>query len=133
MKIKRVIGIVGTRGRDDQFSYKLVEQKFLSIYEEGDFICSGGCSKGGDRFAEMIAKDHGIPIIIFYANWKKFGKGAGFVRNSDIAKNSDLIIACVMRHQEGVEKVLKRKTGGTEDTLRKYVKSHIDDWRIEIV
>ena len=133
MKVERVIGIIGTRRRDNPSAYKVVEEKFFSIYEDGDYICSGGCPKGGDRFAEMIAKENGIPIIIYYPNWKKYGKGAGFIRNDIIAKTSDLMIACVVRHQEGVEKVLKRKTGGTENTLRKYVKSHIDDWRIELV
>lgn len=133
MKVGRVVGIIGTRRRDNPFAYKVVEEKFFSIYEEGDYICSGGCPKGGDRFAERIAKGNGIPIIIYYPNWEKYGKGAAFLRNDNIAKDSDLIIACVVRHQEGVERVLKRKTGGAEDTLRKYVKFHKDDWRIELV
>ena len=131
--IKRVIGIIGTRRRDNPSAYKLVEKKFLDIYEEGDFICSGGCAKGGDRFAEAIAKKYGVPILIIYPNWKKFGKGGGFVRNTDIAKNSDLIIACVVHPEEGIVEVLNRKKGGAEDTLKKYVGFHKDGWRIELV
>jgi len=44
------------------------------------------------------------------------------VRNTDIAGSSDIIIACVINPEDGIEKVLKRKTGGTEDTLKKFVK-----------
>lgn len=103
------IGIVGTRRRDSQEAYSKVEQKFLEIYEEGDWLVSGGCPKGGDRFAEIIAKKFGVPIIIFYPDWKRYGRGAGIVRNTDIAKESDVIIAC-----------LARTPGGADDTVEKF-------------
>ena len=109
------IGIIGTRRRDNPAAFKAVETKFLQLYEEGDWIVSGGCGKGGDRFAEVIAKKYGIPILIFYPNWKKNGRGAGLVRNTDIAENSDIIIACVAND----------RTGGTEDTIKKYVKASL--------
>lgn len=108
------IGIVGTRRRDSIEALKVVEKDFFEIYEEGDWIVSGGCSKGGDRFAEVIAKKFGIPILIFYPNWDKYKKGAGFVRNLEIAKNSDVLIGCVSMD----------RTGGTEDTIKKFIKEH---------
>jgi len=105
------IGIIGTRRRDNPEAYEKVEKAFLNIYKEGNWIISGGCPKGGDRFAEVIAKKYGIPILIFYPNWDKYKKGAGFVRNLEIAKESDRLIACVSRD----------RTGGTEDTIKKYM------------
>lgn len=110
------IGIVGTRKRDDHDSYKKVEQIFLSIYKEGDVIVSGGCSKGGDRFAEMIADKFGIPIEIHRANWY-LGRHAGFLRNTIIAENSNVLIACIA----------KDRRGGTEDTIKKFVKFNSED------
>ena len=89
--------------------YKLCEKKFLELYEEGDKIVSGGCPKGGDRFAEMIADLRDIPIKIHKAEWDKYGKAAGFKRNTYIAEDADVIIAVVAAD----------RTGGTEDTLRK--------------
>jgi hypothetical protein len=106
------IGIVGTRRRDSAGAFREVEKKFFELYEEGDWIVSGGCAKGGDRFAEVIAKKHGIPIIIFYPNWGKYKKGAGLVRNRDIAVESDVLIGCVA----------KDRTGGTENTLEQFRK-----------
>jgi len=120
----KIIGIVGTRRRDTSSVQKLIEEKFWEIYEEGDIICSGGCPKGGDRFAEAIAKAEGIPILTIYPNYKRFRQGAPIVRNGSVAENSDIVIACVIRPEEGLQEVLKRKKGGTEDMLRKFVDAH---------
>ena len=103
------IGIVGTRRRDEQIDLALVIKHFFEIYQEGDEIVSGGCPKGADRFAEIIAKRFGIPIKIYYPNWDKFGRAAGLMRNGKIAVEADLIIAMVALD----------RTGGTEDTIRK--------------
>jgi len=106
------IGIVGTRSRDTINDLTLVTKVFFNLYQEGALIISGGCPKGGDRFAEVIAKKHGIPILIFYPDWEKHGKIAGFLRNTHIAQNSDILIACVASD----------RTGGTEDTIKKFKK-----------
>lgn len=111
-----VIGIIGSRKRDSHVAYQKVFRQFnllvrsKKIDESRLVVCSGGCPKGGDKFAEEIARDLGLPILIHHANWKKFGKGAGFVRNSEIAHDSDYLIACVT----------KDRKGGTEDTIKKF-------------
>ena len=107
------IGIVGSRRRDGLKDYHVVREAFDVVYEVGDIIVSGGCPKGGDRFAENIAEEKGVPTIIFNANWR-LGRHAGFLRNTDIANKSDVLIACVAEDREG----------GTEDTIRKFVEEH---------
>ena len=106
------IGIVGSRSRDTVKDFDLVLTKFKELYKVGDIIISGGCSRGGDRFAEVIANQLHVEIIIFPANWQRYGKAAGFIRNTDIARESDILIACVASN----------RLGGTEDTVNKYLK-----------
>lgn len=134
MKPGKIIGIIGTRKRDTSVASHVIINKFDEIYEEGDWICSGGCNKGGDRFAEQIAKSKGIPILIFYPNYKKYGSPAAlFIRNGGIADTSDVIIACVMKPQEGISNVIGRPKGGTEDTLRKFLERTKDKSLVHLV
>lgn len=72
-------------------------------------MVSGGCPTGADSFAEILAKKHQIPIMIHYAKWNIYGKVAGFKRNTDIATDSDILIATPAQD----------RTGGTEDTIKK--------------
>lgn len=108
----KIIGIIGTRRRDSTEAFKKIEKKFWEIYEEGDWIVSGGCPKGGDRFADILAKREGIPILTFYPNYKKYKRGAPTIRNTPVAQKADVIIASVAKNREG----------GTEDTIKKYLR-----------
>lgn len=118
------IGIIGTRRRNIRTDFIKVKDAFFEIYEDGDWIVSGGCDEGGDAFAETIAKAFGIPILIIPARWnhewveeekkfiRKYNNKAGFIRNTPVAEHSDIIIACV--HPD--------RDGGTEDTIKKFEK-----------
>lgn len=55
-------------------------------------IISGG-AKGADSFAENWAKERGIECIIFLPDWEKYGKSAGFKRNSLIINEADACVA----------------------------------------
>ena len=114
----KTIGIVGSRRRNSDVDFELLKKIFFDIYEEGDKIVSGGCPRGADKFAEIIAKELGLTeenggLILHRAEWDKHGKGAGFVRNTYIARDSDIIIACVASDRKG----------GTEDTIKKAEKT----------
>jgi hypothetical protein len=104
-----VIGIVGSRRRDSKEDLEKCWAVFNKIYDIGDTLVSGGCPKGGDKFCEIIANTLSIPIKIHKAEWDKYGKRAGFLRNTFIADDCDILIAVVSPD----------RTGGTEDTIKK--------------
>ena len=108
----KVIGIVGSRRRNEPTDFVLVNDAFWKIFVVWDSICSGGCPTGADKFAERIAFKNSIAIEILYADWKRYGRGADFIRNSTIVDRCDVIIACVADDRKG----------GTEDTIKKFLK-----------
>ena len=52
-----------------------------------------GRALGVDTLGEEIAKDMGLPVKPFPANWGKYGPGAGFLRNSEMADYAEALIA----------------------------------------
>jgi len=53
-----------------------------------------GKAKGVDAMGEDWANQNGIPIKSFPANWKKYGRGAGPIRNAEMAEYAEALIAC---------------------------------------
>lgn len=80
--------IIVAGGRD--FS----DYKFLSHCIDGSLsqrnisephIISGG-ARGADCLAIHYAREHNVPYTVFPAQWDKYGKSAGFIRNNQMAK-----------------------------------------------
>jgi hypothetical protein len=65
-------------------------------------IISGG-AKGADSLAEIFAKENNINLIVFKADWDKYGKRAGFIRNCDIIDACDSCIAFWDGHSAGTK------------------------------
>lgn len=90
-----------------------------------DEIISGG-AKGADYLAELIAKNYGIRMTVFKAEWKKYGRVAGFMRNVDIIDSCEVALV----FWDG-------KSTGTRDSINKLAKAKkpfllvrfdTDDW-----
>lgn len=93
--MKYIISIVGSREFYDMNILNKIMSSLVEKYSLDKFdlhICSGG-ARGADTLAQNYAKANGLPIIIFYPNWNKYGKEAGFKRNASIASIANLVIA----------------------------------------
>lgn len=109
------LGVVGSRERCSKQDYELVENHILCFYDTHErnlIIVSGGCREGADNFAENIAKTYGIPILIFYPDKQNspdtgdYKKDYGVIcyrRNSEIAKQSDVLIALTSTNSNGTK------------------------------
>ena len=106
------VAVVGSRKFNDYDS--LCEVLFSSVNPLEDTIVSGG-AKGADILAEQFADENNIPKKVFLADWNKYGKGAGFIRNSQIIEEADYVIA----FWDGISK-------GTLDTINKAKKNNVE-------
>jgi hypothetical protein len=132
-KMKK-IGIIGSRRRNTEEDYKVIYNEFKKWYENGDIIVSGGCKKGGDKFAEIIARKMNLTekngkLIIHRPkpvprNSPKYEYAkANYKRNTLIANDSDILIACVAPDRKG----------GTEDTIRKWERRKLNRNFLKII
>lgn len=58
-----------------------------------DTIVVSGGARGVDRIAEQIARQRGMTVQVFPADWNKHGKSAGMIRNQFIVDYADKVIA----------------------------------------
>lgn len=66
-----------------------------------------GCQRGADTLGEQWAEEQSIPVKQFPAKWNEFGKAAGPIRNGEMARYSQALIA------------IPSPTGtGTQDMIR---------------
>jgi len=55
-------------------------------------ILSGG-ARGVDSMGERWANENGIPIERYPADWNKYGKRAGYIRNKEMVDHAKVLIA----------------------------------------
>jgi hypothetical protein len=85
--------IVGSRDWQDTYIIFWRIRKLLEDYGDDITIISGG-ARGADRIAAFWCKTLEINLIEVHANWKKYGRAAGPIRNKlMLDMNPDLVIA----------------------------------------
>lgn len=75
-------------------------------------VVSGG-AKGADRFGELHATLFDIPLKKFPADWQTHGKAAGPIRNEEMARYADALIAVWDGKSRGTKNMIEtaRKHG----------------------
>lgn len=87
----RVI-IAGGRDFDDyDMLVKTMDMVLQNITDEIQVV--SGTASGADTLGERYAEERGYKIARFPADWKKYGRAAGFNRNVEMAKNADALVA----------------------------------------
>ncbi|KKM95698.1 hypothetical protein LCGC14_1185570 [marine sediment metagenome] len=79
-------------GRDYTFSpANLLNLNKLSKRVGVDEVVSGH-ARGADTCGEEWAISLDIPVKVFPADWEKYGKQAGFIRNAEMAQYADAVV-----------------------------------------
>jgi hypothetical protein len=86
----RVI-VSGSRDFDDEnFVFAILDE--IHQGKGIDEIIHGGC-RGADKIGEAWADLRGVYVKEFAADWNKYGKKAGPIRNRSMALRADLLVA----------------------------------------
>lgn len=85
--------IAGSRGFDNYELLKKRMDKLLQKKKPEDIEIVSGTAKGADSLGERYAKERGYTLKRLPAEWDKYGKRAGYIRNYEMAVYAD---ACVV-------------------------------------
>ena len=125
----RVI-IAGSRSIND---YVLLREQCLSILQEKmrthRVVIVSGHARGADSLGERFAKEFSIPFELHPAKWRLLGKAAGMVRNAEMAKCSDALIAFWDGESRGTRHMISfaRKRGLEVSVINTTLKNWIDN------
>lgn len=105
--LRRII-IAGGRDFND-YQMLLNNIRPLLDYDQTIEIVSG-CAPGADKLGEKFADFFELPISKFPANWSKHGKAAGPIRNLEMAKYADELIAFWDGKSKGTKNMIDTAT-----------------------
>lgn len=83
--------IAGGRDFNDYGLLKTKCDFFLSKYKQVEIV--SGKAKGADALGELYADENRMNIHFFPANWDMYGNAAGPIRNEEMGKHADVLIA----------------------------------------
>ena len=96
--------IAGGRDFEDYKHLCGICDEVLSHFENVSIV--SGTARGTDRLGERYAKEHGYKVDRFPADWDKHGKRAGYLRNQQMAKYADGLIAFWDNKSKGTKNMI---------------------------
>ncbi len=69
-----------------------------------------GTARGADRLGEIWAQMQGIPVVQFPADWNRYGKKAGYLRNIEMADHAEALIALWDGESRGTKHMIEIAT-----------------------
>lgn len=109
--------IAGSRDLDPRLVYVAIDAEIRSNrfpFAMTDIIEGvSGTARGVDKVGEQWFQDHGISVKLFPANWSDNGLSAGFIRNAEMSKYADVLLA-----------IHDGKSRGTANMIDQMVKLH---------
>lgn len=113
------IAVIGSRSFDNYPFLKNTLDNLRKSFLINEIV-SGG-AKGADSLAEEYAREKLLRIKVFHPDWNKHGRAAGILRNAQIVKASDFIVAFWDGESPGTKNSLSEARKLKKHTLIIYV------------
>jgi predicted Rossmann fold nucleotide-binding protein DprA/Smf involved in DNA uptake len=117
------LAIVGSRNFNNYEQLKAIVWEFFKIRKGNipqDIIISGG-AKGADYLAKKYTEEYKIKYKEFPANWTKYGKAAGPIRNKQIVDACDVVLAFLEENSKGTANTVKLAKEAKKPTFIIYI------------
>lgn len=111
--------IAGSRGLTDIAFVTSAIRLCPFLYQTTEVVCGG--AKGVDTIGYEFADNLGLPVTVMRADWEKYGKKAGALRNIEMAEYADAL--CYIRHES---------TPGTAHMIKEMHKRNKPVWGVTI-
>jgi hypothetical protein len=105
--------IAGGRNYSNYEELKVVCDFYLKLKPEIEIICGG--ANGADALGKKYGIDHNHIVSSFPANWDKYGKSAGYKRNTEMAEVADALIAFWDGESKGTKHMIDIMNGLKKD------------------
>ena len=104
--------VAGGRDFDNYPALKAALETLLATLPPGKkgarlVIVSGGAT-GADRLGERFAKEHGLALEVYPADWSAHGRYAGPIRNAEMARISDELAAFWNGRSRGTRHMIRQ-------------------------
>ena len=98
---------------------KTMDHLLSNIKDDITVIC--GKARGADTLGEKYAKERGFPVQYFPADWQRYGKSAGYRRNTEMAENADALVAFWDGKSRGTKHMIETaKAHGLKVRVKRY-------------
>ena len=104
----RVI-VAGSRDFSDYDLLSDILNSIVDAYIGSDLTIISGTARGADSLGEHFASEKGLKLMRFPAQWEKYGKRAGYLRNEEMLRyaSADQAEALLVAFWDGESKGTK--------------------------
>jgi hypothetical protein len=123
IKKETKVAVVGSRSiQDTQFVFNTLDFYLARLLKEYEVIIVSGGAIGIDSLSVDFAREKNLKTEIYLPDYKQYGKGATFIRNSQIVEASDYLIAITTGSKGTQDSINKARKKGIEVKVIKYEK-----------
>lgn len=126
--MKTILAVTGSREakskEDHEFIYDTLKRETAKLLALGELtIFVGDCPSGVDEVTSDFATDNRITCIVHEADWERYGRSAGPIRNKSLMEQATRVLAFPKKGA---------KNRGTTDAVNQATKRGIPVERFEI-
>jgi hypothetical protein len=88
------IAVVGSRSFNDYgYMQARLDALYITVKDSLNIELVSGGARGADELAERYAEERKVMMLVYPADWDKYGKSAGYRRNQQIVDYAEMVVA----------------------------------------